>query len=429
MKHRILPLLVCAVSLFALAFGVTACTDVGEQQHIHEYGAWTVITKATCTQTGEKKRVCLCGDEQTEVIPPLGHDIEICAGKAPTCTEEGYEAYEYCKREGCGYTTYSPLEQVPHVFGSGGKCTVCGTDRDVYELSADGKSYILARSNDETVSELIIPSTFNGKPVTGIGESAFYGFENLKSVTLGNNVTTIGELAFADCFNLEAVNFGDSLEVIEGYAFSQCIKLEEVNLPSGVKSIGECAFVSCVSIEKVTLNEGLESIGDCAFGGCTSLQAFNMPNSVTSIGWGVLMFEVGGEGWFEVGDLTNCLTELVLSNSITEIPDYAFSKSNILKLVISEKVETIRYSAFYGCGMMQSAVIPVSVKKIESYAFYRCSALTSVFYEGSEEEWNEITIGKNGNDISTAPKYFYSETKPEGEGNFWHYENGEPEIW
>ena len=50
-------------------------------------------------------------------------------------------------------------------------------------------------------------------------------------------------------------------------------------------------------------------------------------------------------------------------------------------------------------------------------------------YEGNAEEWGKIRIGKNGNDITNAEVLYYSEQRPEAEGNFWHYENGVPVKW
>lgn len=451
MKRRILTLLLAASSAFAFTFGLTACDDGNKDIHNHEYGEWTVIVPATCTEAGEKKRVCSCGEYEVEEIPPLGHDLATHAGKEPTCTEEGYGAYEYCKRDGCGYSTYTELEKIPHVFNGGDKCTVCGTDKMTFALDADGESYVLTQFNDTADGEAIIPSTYNGKPVTRIGEnafyenggitgvtipdsvvsigiSAFYNCGNLKSVTVGDGVTVIGELAFADCYGLETVELGTSVKVIDEYAFSQCYSLKEINLPSGLETIGECAFVECESLKSAVLPDGLKTIGDCAFGGCRLLKSFIIPDSVEKIGWGVLTFSAGGAG-FRPGDSTNSLTELVISNSITEIPDSAFSMTNISNLIIGKKVETIRYSAFYGCGLLESVVMPKSVTRIESYAFYKCSSLQAVYYEGTAEEWGKITIGRNGNDISVAQKYFYSETQPAAEGDFWHYVDGKPVKW
>ena len=78
---------------------------------------------------------------------------------------------------------------------------------------------------------------------------------------------------------------------------------------------------------------------------------------------------------------------------------------------------------------MENVIIPVSVAKIESYAFYKCESLSSVYYEGTAEEWAKISIGKNGNDVSTADKFFYSETRPETDGNYWRYVDGVPVKW
>lgn len=418
MNRRILRVLSFAFALTACIFGFSACNN--EIEHNHVYGEWTVIKPATCTETGERRQECACGDYRTEEIPKLDHRYEdmfctVCGQLSPAVPVTGSLKYSEIEENGVitGYCVTGAGENEEYIRipseHNGKPVTAIGKNAFYYSESLKGVAV--------------------GDGVTVIGKNAFYNCENLKNVAVGDGVTLIGELAFADCYALETVTLGKSVKTIDEYAFSQCSALKTINFPSGLETIGECAFVSCESLDKADFSYGLKSIGDCAFGGCTSLASFILPDSVTEIGWGVIMFQQGGEGWFEVGDLSNCLTEVVISNSITEIPDFAFSKSNIKTAEIGKSVETIRYSSFYGCAMLESIVIPKSVKKIESYAFYQCSALESVFYAGTEEEWGKITVGKNGNDISVAPKYFYSETQPESEGNFWHYVNGVPTVW
>ncbi len=46
-------------------------------------------------------------------------------------------------------------------------------------------------------SEVVIPTEINGKPVTAIGEVAFYDCTSLKSVTIPMSVTSIGDRAFS----------------------------------------------------------------------------------------------------------------------------------------------------------------------------------------------------------------------------------------
>lgn len=268
-----------------------------------------------------------------------------------------------------------------------------------------------------------------GGSAKSIGIQAFDGCENLKSVSISGEIASIGESAFLNCSLLETLTIGDKVKDIGDYAFYQCYGLQSVDIPASVVSIGEGAFISCTALESVTLNYGLQKIGDCAFGGCSSLTGLAMPDSVTSVGWGLLMFGGSGAGFGGIGDPSNSIGNIVISNSLTEIPDFAFNNCNIKEVTIGNSVQTVGYSAFYGCAMLESVVVPESVTKITSYAFYRCSMLKTVYYKGGAEGWANITIGKNGNDISNATVYYYSETKPAEEGNFWHYVNGEAVKW
>ncbi len=268
-----------------------------------------------------------------------------------------------------------------------------------------------------------------GGNAASIGIQAFEGCENLKSVSISGEVASIGESAFLNCSHLQTLTLGDKVESIGDYAFYQCYELQSIDIPASVKTIGEGAFIFCSALKSVTFNDGLKQIGDCAFGSCSSLERFEMPDSVTEIGWGVLMFGGSGAGFGGMGDPSNSIKNIVISNSLTQIPDFAFNNCNIKEVTIGNSVQTIGYSAFYGCALLESVVVPESVTKITSYAFYRCSILTTVYYKGNEAGWSAISIGKNGNDILNATIYYYSETKPAAGGNFWHYVNGEAVKW
>ena len=90
---------------------------------------------------------------------------------------------------------------------------------------------------DET--EVVIPDTINGLPVTGIGDWAFYECKNLKKIELPESIEKIGE-----------------------NAFDQCISLKEIRIPSRVTALGEWIFSGCSALEKVELPESIEKIGD-----------------------------------------------------------------------------------------------------------------------------------------------------------------------
>ncbi|MBP3361440.1 MAG: leucine-rich repeat domain-containing protein [Clostridia bacterium] len=180
--------------------------------------------------------------------------------------------------------------------------------------------------------EYIIPNS-----VTCIGDYVFRRCSSLTSVTIPNSVTSIGDGAFYKCSRLTSVTIPNSVTSIGEAAFYECSSLTSVTVPDGVTSISWAAFYECSSLTSVTIPVSVTSIDTCAFEGCSSLTSVTIPNNVTSIGDG----------------------------------------------------------AFEGCSSLTSVTIPNSVTSIGDDAFYKCSRLTDVYYSGTEEQWNSITMGYN----------------------------------
>ena len=89
--------------------------------------------------------------------------------------------------------------------GSKGLNMVLDTVTNTYSLNGIGTC---------TDTELVIPSTYNGLPVTSISNYAFYSCEKLTGVTIGNSVESIGESAFEDCKKLiEVKNLSSTLTI------------------------------------------------------------------------------------------------------------------------------------------------------------------------------------------------------------------------
>ena len=77
------------------------------------------------------------------------------------------------------------------------------------------------------VSEIIIPETYRGKPVTAIMSEAFRGLTELEKIFIPASVTEIGQYAFDGCENLEEAEFA----VAVGWAFYNAggVKIAEVS--------------------------------------------------------------------------------------------------------------------------------------------------------------------------------------------------------
>lgn len=80
----------------------------------HKWDTEFVSTLPTCIEDGVRTFICsVCYGSKTEIEPALGHDIEQVEAKNPTYTMVGWEAYEWCQRLDCGYSTYKQIPKLP----------------------------------------------------------------------------------------------------------------------------------------------------------------------------------------------------------------------------------------------------------------------------------------------------------------------------
>ena len=68
-----------------------------------------------------------------------------------------------------------------------------------FTLNDDGVSYSITGIGTCRDTDIVIPSTYKGLPVTSIGDYAFSDCDSLESIQISNGVTSIGDYAFDDC--------------------------------------------------------------------------------------------------------------------------------------------------------------------------------------------------------------------------------------
>lgn len=93
--------------------------------------------------------------------------------------------------------------------------------------------------------DVVIPATYEGKPVTYIGPGAFEFNDQITTVVLPEGMDMIGYEAFLHCSGLTSVTLPSSMESIEERAFADCAALTEVGPLGSVDFIGEDAFTGC----------------------------------------------------------------------------------------------------------------------------------------------------------------------------------------
>ena len=456
----------------------------------HTWGEWETVTDPTCTEEGTKKCVCeVCEKIKTADIPATGHTFSdawskddtyhwhaaTCGHtdeisekaehswddgvitKQPTCTEDGVMTYTCTV---CEKTKTADIPATGHTFSEdwsydddyhwhaatcgdtdevsgkaehtwdNGVCSVCGTPKPSeglnYALFEDGTGYSVTGIGTCTDTIIVIPSAYNGLPVTAIENYAFRNCSSLTSITIPDGVTSIGIYAFEGCSSLTSATIGRGVTSIRQYVFRNCSSLTSITIPDSVTSIGNYAFEGCSSLESVTIGNGVTSIGNYAFEGCASLESVTIGNGVTYIGnyafrncssiksvyitdiaaWCNINFTTGTSNplyytanLYLNGELVteliipdgvtsiskhafgNCssLTSVTIPDSVTVIGSYIFENCASLESVtIGNGVTSISFAAFQGCSSLTSITIPDSVNYIGNYAFAVCSSLTSI---------------------------------------------------
>lgn len=93
---------------------IVAQENLGTLEHAWDEGRVTI--EPNCTEEGVRTFTCSsCRGTKTVAEPALDHDLEYIEAKQPTYSSAGWEAYERCLREDCGYTTY---QQIPMLKSS-----------------------------------------------------------------------------------------------------------------------------------------------------------------------------------------------------------------------------------------------------------------------------------------------------------------------
>ena len=164
---------------------------------------------------------------------------------------------------------------------------------------------------------------------------------------------------------------------IGNQAFRYFKNLTKIDLPNSVETVGQYAFSECTSIVSASFGSSLKSVGAYAFNKCTSLRTINIPDKVESI---------ADYAFY------NCLIkDLALGKSVRTIGSYAFSECRLVNVTMYNKIEVIGKAAFYKQSNDTNNII------------------SHVYYYGSENEWNNISMGTGNAPLTGAALHFMGE--------------------
>lgn len=230
----------------------TACsateTQTIEKKTTHTFSSWSTVKNASCAVAGSKQRKCTvtgCTKTETQTIAATGNHSysSWTTNKPATCSAAGSKSRS-CTGTGCNKTETQPIAATGnHSYNTKGYCSSCssahpGSTFLNYRLSSDGTYYICTGTSSYTKKDMIvIPATYNGKPVKEVGTGS-PSFCDCKVLVIREGVETVKAQAFYFSQSLQSVTLPSSLEYIGYGAFDYCDNLEAVYIStSGWKSI------------------------------------------------------------------------------------------------------------------------------------------------------------------------------------------------
>ncbi len=272
-------------------------------------------------------------------------------------------------------------------------------------------------------TDIVIP-----EGVTRINDYAFYNFTCIKTVEIPESVISIGVQAFTGCNNLSSIDVDEANEKYlsaDGVLFNKN-QTElifypakksgaQYTVPDTVTKIHQYAFNKCDNLTYIKLSEGIKSLNAYTVYSCSNLATLALPASLKQLSVNAI-YGCSKLKNIYIADLTSwCNVEFVkeMFYSFHELFKYAenvyINGELATDIVIPDGVGSINAQAFYGYKGLNSIAIPESVTYIGESAFGECTNLKYGFYEGTQDEWEQIII-ESGNDCLTGLQMHFEST-------------------
>lgn len=257
-------------------------------------------------------------------------------------------------------------------------------------LTVEGTELPVGRISGFSKNENITGLTIEDGATIEIGEKAFQGCTNLKTVSLPSG-TTFGVRKktestiihngsnFEGCTSLTNLTLGDGITTLPEHIFENCTSLKSVRLPSKLDCFENSAFSGCTSLETLEIPEGVQEMGRAAFDGCTSLTNVSIPSTIKR--WCITEhLEYSNHAQFQNDAFKNCekLAQVTLAEGLEVMGYWAFENTALTSITVPSTVKRLDYT-FKNCKKLEEVILQEgALTEIGINTFAGCEALKSI---------------------------------------------------
>jgi hypothetical protein len=226
-------------------------------------------------------------------------------------------------------------------------------------------------SGHETV---LIRSKYEGKVVSLVSQDAAKNNGDIVTLIFEGGDIEIQKSAFNTCSRLSSITFGgDYTYKIGEDAFANCKNMTDID-------------VGAATITNAESNVQYNLLGASV----TNLKVDGGNISHTTINVETLTLGKGSDVQFESGSISKAVFE----------DGYTFTDHNVSRFV-THGIYNITYTYY---NFATNIYLPTSVTSIPDNFFGDDGGITTVYFAGTEEQWNAVTIGASGNSNYSSDK-------------------------
>ena len=419
----------------------------------HLFGAWETITPATEDSEGLERRTCTrenCDFKEERKIPVLSHTHNyITTIVEPTCTERGYTKYT-CEKCGNSYNA-DYKKALGHNFGEWKEikpateeedglkertCARCGETEEqaipakthehkfvdtVIEPTCTERGYTIhkCKCGEQYEDSYVSALDHSYSTEWTIDKEATCTETGIKShhcircsartdeteIPLSKHnfvngaCTACGKEGLEEATGLEYTLSEDKTYYIItdlGVEYREKFAIPEEYNGLPVKEIGENAFRNAPLLKEIILSDNIEVIGDYAFYGC-SMSKITLGRGLKRIGTYALEHSGNEKRKIVLPSIEDWLKIEDISTGISNTgykitSTFYIGDAPVIEVVIPESIKSIRDSAFSYFDTLKRVTIHEGVTSIGKYAFTASPNLASI----TVSENNSVYSSKDG---------------------------------